>query len=240
MEKKVFLTVQSDYHKIKVPVDDILYVTIEGRKTKITRADGSAICTNRSLRDIYAELPEELFSNINRGIVISNRYVKGEKNGVVTMKDGMQFRRRVRADRAPKKPKPTPQERPTCPVEQIDPWLGQMPVPVCVLELVRQGRRGVQFVPRYMNRAMEELEQIKLGSAATLEQLPGAGSEKWLTLFADVAVNGTCRTAEDIWGNSGRFFRVHCYRPQQGYCAMVLTELTGEMKLVQELFKREK
>jgi len=238
VEKKVFLTVQSDYHKIKVPVDDILYVTIEGRKTKLTRTDGSAICTNRSLRDIYAELPEELFSNINRGIVVSNQYIKSEKGGVVTMKDGAEFRRRVRADRTPKKPKLTLQERPACPVEQLDPWIGPMPAPVCMLELVQRGRRGVQFVPRYMNRAMEALEQVKQETVTSLEQLPGAGSEKWLTIFADVAINGATRTAEDIWGETGRFFRVHCYQPQPGYCAMVLTELTSEMKLVQELFKK--
>ena len=61
MEEKRYLTVQSDYHKVLVPVDDIMYLTVDGRKTKITRKDGSALRTNRSMKDIYAELPGEVF-----------------------------------------------------------------------------------------------------------------------------------------------------------------------------------
>ena len=89
--EKRYLTVQADYHKVLVPLDEIMYLTIDGRKTKITRKDGSFVRTNRSMKDIYAELPEELFSSINRGIVVSRGFVKHEKNGFITMKDGTVF-----------------------------------------------------------------------------------------------------------------------------------------------------
>ena len=239
----MFLTVQSDYHKVRVPVEDIVYITIEGRKSRIMRADGSTLYTNRSLKDIYAELPDELFSNINRGIVISNKYIDHEQGGVVTMTDGTAFRRRVRSDRVPhtKAVKPSVgDEKKVCPAETLGQWLGTLPMPACVMEMVYRSRgRGVEFLLRYCNSAMEELEGVALTEVKDkpLEQLPVVGHAKWLTIFADVAVNGSSRMMEDVWEN-GTFFRLCCYQPQPGFCALVMTDLTKENRLVQELFQR--
>lgn len=240
MAETVYLTVQSDYHKVKVPVDEIIYITIEGRKTKITRADGRAICTNRSLRDVYGELSDELFTSINRGIVVSKKYIKGEKDGVVTMTDGMTFRRRVRSDRSVKRPK-ADQSQAQCPTDTLAQWLGTLPIPICVMEVV-YGRRshGAEFLLRYCNRAMEELEGVSLTDVQDkpLEQLPGMGERKWLTVFVDVAINGSFRVLETPWQDGEKFVRLHCYQPQPGFCAAALTDLTKENKLVQELFQR--
>ena len=243
MAERAVLTVQSDYRKVQVPVDDILYITIENRKTKITRLDGSTLCTNRSLKDIYAELPETRFASINRGIVVSIRNIRQESGGVVTMTDGASFRRRVRSDRLPQREKVRVQaleERVICPGDVMDQWVGNMPLPMCVLEMAYRSRgRGAEFLLRYCNRAMEALEQVRLADVRDkpLEQLPGMGNPKWLTVIADVAINGGCRTLEDLWSD-GRFLRIHCFQPQQGFCALVLTDLTRENNLVQELFQR--
>lgn len=193
MGQTVYLTVQSDYHKVKVPVDEIQYITIEGRKTKITRADGRAVCTNRSLRDVYAELSDELFASINRGIVVSKKFIKEEKDGVVTMMDGTTFRRRVRSDRSAKR-KAVGDEAVLCPTETLDKWLSTLPVPICVMEVVYGRRtRGAEFLLRYCNRAMEQLEGAKLSEVRDkpIEQLPGLGEKKWLSVFVDVAINGS-------------------------------------------------
>ena len=238
MGETVYLTVQSDYHKVKVPVDDIQYITIEGRKTKITRADGRAICTNRSLRDVYGELSDELFTSINRGIVVS----KGEKDGVVTMKDGTTFRRRVRPDRSAKRIKPDAAQA-ICPADTLGQWIGALPMPICVMEVVYGRRsRGAEFLLRYCNRALEQLEDVTLSEVRDkpLEQLPGMGEQKWLTVFVDVAINGSFRVLETPWRDGEKFVRLHCYQPQPGFCAVALTDLTKENKLVQELFQRGK
>lgn len=243
MAERVYLTVQSDYRKVQVPVDDILYITIENRKTKITRVDGSVVCTNRSLKDIYAELPEAQFSSINRGIVVAVRQIRQEVGGVVTMTDGTSFRRRVRSDRLPQREKVRAmalEDRVLCPGDLMEQWVGNMPLPLCVLEMVYRSRgRGVDFQIRYCNKALEALEQVQFSEVRdkSIEQLKGVGSAKWLTVFADVAVNGSSRTLEDVWPD-GRFWRIHCYQPQQGFCALVLTDLTRENNLVQELFQR--
>lgn len=240
MGETVYLTVQSDYHKVKVPVDEILYITIEGRKTKITRADGRAICTNRSLRDVYAELSDELFASINRGIVVSKKFIKEEKDGVVTMKDGATFRRRVRSDRSVKRPK-TGGDQVICPADTLTQWLGGLPIPICVMEVVYGRRsRGAEFLLRYCNGAMEQLEGTTLSEVRDkpLEQLPGLGEKKWLSVFVDVAINGSYRSMETPWRDGEKFFRLHCYQPQPGFCALALVDLTKETKLVQELFQR--
>ena len=247
MGDRRYLTVQADYHKVQVPVDDIMYVTIEGRKTKITRTDGSSLRTNRSLRDVYGDLPGEVFSSINRGIVVSKNYVKSEKKGIITMQDGTQFKRRVRADRL-ERPKiiPAVQEseawRP-CPVEELTWWVGEMPMPMCILELVYRSRGGsATFVVRYCNRALEELEGVRLADVKDqpIGKLGTLSNSKWLTVFADVAINGSVQTMEDQWGDTGRYMRAHCYQPQSGCCALVLTDLTRTHNVVEKLILRGK
>ena len=242
MGEKRYLTVQADYHKVLVPVDEIMYLTIDGRKTKITRKDGSSVSTNRSMKDIYAELPGEVFSSVNRGIVVSRSFVKHEKNGLITMKDGTEFKRRVRSDRVKEKPRtvrPQPVVR-ELPAGELDWWLGDLPMPMCVLELAYGGSGGsAEFTVRYCNRAMESLEGVVFREIQNrpVSAMKGIGSEKWLTIFADVAINGSSRVLEDLW-EDGSFMRVHCYQPQNGCCAVVLTDLTREHNLVQKLFRR--
>ncbi len=244
MGEKRYLTVQADYRKIQVPVDAISYITIEGRKTKITKSDGSVLRTNRSLKDIYGELPQDVFSNINRGIVVSKNHIKDEKSGVITMSDGTQFKRRVRSDRIREKSKTeakAPAPSLPCPAGELDLWLGTLPLPMCILELVYQGRTGgAEFLVRYCNRAMEQLENVRLAEVQDqpLSVLKGVGNPKWLTVFADVAIHGSTQVLEDLWAEDGRFLRLQCYQPQRSYCAVVLTDLTRENKLVQDLFQR--
>lgn len=241
--ERQYLTVQADYRKIQVPVEEITYLTIEGRKTKITRKDGSALCTNRSLRDVYGDLPEEAFVSVNRGIVVAKGYIKGEKDGVITMTDGTRFKRRIRTDRVREKPSSgaPAKELAPCPAETLDQWLGTMPMPLCVMELVYRSRGGgAEFVVRYCNRAMEQLEQTREVRDRPLTALKGLGNPKWLTVFADVAINGTARTLEDLWEDGERYLRLHCYQPRSGCCAVILTDMTRENSLIQELFQRGK
>lgn len=240
----MYLTVQSDYRRVQIPLDDIAYITVEDRKTKITRGDGSVIRTNKSLKDVYAELPENTFSNINRGIIVSARYVQNEVNGILTMKDGTKLRRRVRSDRLPKRqsaPKPTIAARHVaCPASELSKWLSSMPIPMLILELV-PAASGVDFRIRLCTPALCALLDMPQEALAdqSAQLLPGIGSAKWMAVFADVAVNGGSRIIEDVPVSAGRFIRLQCYQPQPGYCGCVLIDLTKENHLVQQLFCQE-
>lgn len=240
---KTVLTVHADYRKAQIPVDDIAYITVEERKTKITRGDGSVLRTNQSLKDIFAQLPEETFLNINRGIVISKRFIQDEKNGEITMTDGARFRRRVRADRAPKRPRqpaaPKREKRAVCPAETLAQWLDPMPVPVLIMELVYGSGGGVDFLVRYLSREMAQLESVTIDEILnqSVLKLSNVGSPKWMAIFADVAIHGGTRVIEDVLEGSGKYMQLRCYQPQPGFCGCVLTDLTKENNLVQELFR---
>ena len=225
---KTVLTVHADYRKAQIPADDIAYITVEDRKTKITRRDGTVLRTNQSLKDVFAQLPEETFLNINRGIVVSKRFIKDEKNGEITMTDGTRFRRRVRADRAPKRKKQPAasraEKREVCPAE--------------VMELV-YGGGGVDFLVRYLSREMAQLESVTVEEILnqSVLKLRNVGSPKWMAIFADVAIHGGSRVIEDVLEDSGKYMQLRCYQPQPGFCCCVLTDLTKENNLVQELFR---
>ena len=42
---------------------------------------------------------------------------------------------------------------------------------------------------------------------------------------------------EDVLEDSGKYMQLRCYQPQPGFCCCVLTDLTKENNLVQELFR---
>mgnify|MGYP000426441729 CR=1 FL=1 len=87
---------------------------------------------------------------------------------------------------------------------------------------------------------MEELEHVRLEAVQDqpLTVLKGLGNPKWLTVFADVAINGGTRSMEELWEENGKFLRLYCYQPRTGCCALVLADLTRENSLIQELFQR--
>ncbi len=237
---KAVLTVHADYRKLRIPVEDIAYITVDNRKTKITKGDGTVLRTNQSLKDVFAQLPEDTFININRGIVVSKRFIKQEKNGIVTMTDGASFRRRVRADRAPKRPAPKPRQEKhaVCPAETLGQWLDNFPMPLLLMELV-YGDGGVDFRIRYLSGEMARLESVTVGEALdqSVLKLSNVGDPKWMAIFADVAIHGGTRLIEDVLEDSGKYMQLRCFQPQPGYCGCVMTDLTKENNLVQELFR---
>lgn len=237
---EAILTVHADYHRIQIPADDIAYITVEDRKTKITRGDGSVLRTNQSLKDVFAQLPEDTFVNINRGIVVSKRFIQKEKAGVITMTDGTQFHQRVRVDRVPKRTavKPKQVKHRTVPADTLGQWLDTMPVPVLIMELVYEAA-GADFMIRYLSREMAQLERVTLQEVLnqSVLKLNNLGNPKWMAIFADVAIHGGTRVIEDVLEGSGKYMQLRCYQPQKGFCGCVLTDLTKENKLVQELFR---
>ncbi|MCI7322012.1 MAG: GGDEF domain-containing protein, partial [Lachnospiraceae bacterium] len=50
------------------------------------------------------------------------------------------------------------------------------------------------------------------------------GDRKWIVPYADVALNGGQRTLHDYSPEIDKILIIHCYQPQPGYCACVLTE----------------
>ena len=125
-----------------------------------------------------------------------------------------------------------------CPAEVLGQWLDPMPMPMLVMELV-YGAGGVDFRIRYLSREMARLESVTMEEALdqSVLKLSNVGSPRWMAIFADVAIHGGSRVIEDVLEGSGKYMQLRCYQPQPGFCGCVLTDLTKENNLVQELFR---
>ena len=102
-----------------------------------------------------------------------------------------------------------------------------MPIAFCIIELrFDQQGKGIDFIFRYCNRAMERLE------GKTLEQMLNHSfydifanaDKKWLVAYADVALNGGKRTIYDYSSEVNKDLEIYCFQPQEGYCACLLLE----------------
>jgi hypothetical protein len=234
MEAKLFLTVQVNYKKTDIPLDEISYINVEGRKTKITLGDGSYYLTNKKMKDIYAVLPEKTFDNINRGIIVAQKYVKSIEKGTYIMTDGAKFRHRVRSSKIPKKHKVLNEEIiagfnsfPRELLKEAHLWIEKMPIAFCIIELIfHRNGSGIDFILRYSNHALAALMNMKL------EEMHGKpfysvfkkSDKKWLVTYSDIALNGGTHIIEGYSPETKRNMKIYCFQPKQGFCACLFTE----------------
>jgi hypothetical protein len=237
MEAKLFLTVQVNYKKTDIPLDEICYISVEGRKTKITMRDGGFYLTNKKMKDIYAVLPEKAFDNINRGIIVAQRYVKDVEDGVYTMSDGAQFRHRVRKSKIPKKHKvlneeiiagfsPVPREF----IKEAHLWIEKMPVAFCIIELTfHNNGSGIDFILRYSNHALADLMDMKLDEmhGKPFYSIFKKSDRKWLVTYSDIALNGGTHIIEGYSLEIKKNMKIYCFQPKQGFCACLFTEIAN-------------
>jgi hypothetical protein len=234
MEAKLFLTVQVNYRKTDIPLDEICYITVESRKTKIKLKDGSFYLTNKKMKDIYAVLPEGAFENINRGIIVAGRYVEKVENGVYTMVDGATFRHRIRKERIPKKHKvlnekaipgfnPVPREL----LQEAHLWIEKMPIAFCIIELIfHNNGSGIDFILRYSNHALATLMNMKLDEmhGKSFYSIFKKSDRKWLVTYSDIALNGGTHIIEGYSLEVNKNIKIYCFQPKQGFCACLFTE----------------
>ena len=105
--------------------------------------------------------------------------------------------------------------------------LDDMPVAYCVIELVfDEAGHGIDFIFRYCNKQMQVIEGIPVEDMVdhSFYEVFKNGDKKWLVAYADVALNGVQRTLHDYSPEVDKTLTIHCYQPEPGYCACVLTE----------------
>ena len=105
--------------------------------------------------------------------------------------------------------------------------LDEMQLAYCVIELVfDENGHGLDFIFRYCNKEMERLEGVPIENMLnhSFYEVFKNGDKKWLVAYADVALNGVKRTIRDYSPEIGKTLTIHCYQPEPGYCACVLTE----------------
>lgn len=79
----------------EIDIDQIIYITRDGRKSVIHMNDGTTYNTFHTIKGLLEVLPAERFACINKGIVISARYIKEVNDNNYIMMDGAIFKGRA-------------------------------------------------------------------------------------------------------------------------------------------------
>ena len=212
--------------------ENILYLYRNDRKTVVHRMDGEEVALYAPLHSVWSALPEDMFLNISKGIVVCrNQIVDISNDGIYTMSDGRSFQgrrrglsdhRRLRAEikRVDAQLRPMSMSL----LEKCS-LLDDMPLAFCIIELVfNEDGHGVDFIFRYCNAEMATIEGVpveEMLGRSFYEVFPN-GDKKWLVSYADVALNGTKHILHDYSPEVDKCLTIHCYQPEPGYCACVL------------------
>lgn len=226
------------FEKNNIKVKELMYILRDGRKTAFYLVDGRVCKNYAQIKDLEAELSANNFIRINKSIIVAKHHIVSVESGVYTMADGRDLRGRVRTPGAHKTTAKSLGENCTVTKKNENPVrrlgldsftvLESMNLPFCIVELVfEKNRHGMDFVFRYCNAKMAEYEGKPLKSMVNhsfFEVFDSESKRNWLTIFADVAINGESRVIHDLNEKNGRRVSVYCFRPKEGFCACVLTE----------------
>ena len=234
--------VERYFKRRSIEVEHILYAYHNGRNLVICMDSNDEISCSMQIRELIEYIPMEDFIVIRRGVVVRKSGILAiSDEGIYTMLDGKTFqgqkryltehkklRTMLNLDNSRVHIKGIPVHPSiSLPLLEKCSVLDDMPVAFCVIELVfDEAGHGIDFIFRYCNKQMEVLEGVPVEDMVdhSFYAIFKNGDKKWLVAYADVALNGVQRTLHDYSPEIGKTLTIHCYQPEPGYCACVLTE----------------
>ena len=226
-------TVRHFLQKNNISAANIKYVIREDNKTNIYLLDGRVIPCFHPVKAIRELLPDEAFCVINKGVLIARGQIINIDRSTYTMLDGRVFEGRKRGLKEHQSINDSLNRNINLPVTGIDDIthafsiLNSMPAAFCVIQLLFDERgKGIDFIFRYCNQAMEELEQKSLAELTDhsfYDIFPNA-DRKWLVSYANVALNGGTCTIQDYSPEVNKTLTIRCFQPMEGFCACLLLE----------------
>ena len=228
--------------KHNVEVEHILSAHCKNRYLIIRLDSGDEVTCYMLMYELMEVLPEDEFLTVRKGAVLRKTgIVSISDDGVYTMIDGSTFQGTKRSLKKHKVMREklglnTPRWQtdvasalPMKPLTLLEKCsiLDDMPVAYCIIELVfDENGHGLDFIFRYCNKQMEVIEGVPVEDMVdhSFYEVFKNGDRKWIVPYADVALNGGQRTLHDYSPEIDKNLIIHCYQPQPGYCACVLTE----------------
>lgn len=221
---------------------DIMYILREDGLTIIYPVRGGEIRTYNTIKSLLEVLPDNEFFVINKGIVVSQSFVKSIDKQDCVMDDGAIFKMRVREADSIVKAVVERKKRQEAVRNMMNAGLAleqyavfdDMPIALCVIELVfDKDGHGMDFVFRYCNKMMGVLEDMPaedMVNRSLYEVLPD-GDRKWLVTYADVAMNGNNRVIQGSYSPKlDKLLSVYCFRPKKNFCACAILPPTVQYK----------
>ena len=225
-----------------IEVEHILYSYRTERNLVICMDSGDEISCSMLTRELIEHIPMDEFVLLRKGVVIRKSGILAiSDDGIYTMIDGKTFqgqkrhliehkklRTMLNLDNSRVHIKDIP-VHPSISLTLLEKCsvLDDMPVAYCVIELVfDENGHGIDFIFRYCNKQMEMIEGVPVEDMVdhSFYEVFKNGDKKWLVAYADVALNGVQRTLHDYSPAVDKTLTIHCYQPEPGYCACVLTE----------------
>lgn len=219
-------------HKLKF--SDILYLERKDNKTVLTTIDHTTFETYIPLKYLLDGLPSGCFIHINKGIAVAVEAIARIDGNVYWMNDGQSFTGRARsigqhnANRQLLENAVTPNNHLISETMfQKFSVMDKLPLAFCVVEMIFNSvGHTVDFTYRYCNDAMEQRERLSKAELLnhSYYDIYAHGDSKWLTIFTDVAVNGTPHMVRDYDAYNKVNITLYCYQPVKNFCASILIE----------------
>lgn len=211
--------------KSNVVVTEVMYMTHDERKTCLHLTDGRKVETFHPLKRVIEAFPVGSFEVINKGIAIAPCFVERAQYNVFRMKDGVEFHGRARKKKDELCSQVLMNGKRGLEWAQFS-ILDNLPIAFCIIELVvDENKHGIDFIFRYCNKEMEVLEGKPISEMInkSFYEIFKDGDQKWLVIYADVAVNGVTKVIEDYSPEIGAKLKIYCYQPKPNFCACALT-----------------
>ncbi|MDO4478724.1 MAG: PAS domain-containing protein [Lachnospiraceae bacterium] len=226
-------TIKHFFRKNNIHASNIKYIIREDNKSCIHLMDERVISCFHTIKSMRDALPADDFCMIKKGILVAKNQIINIDKNVYTMLDGRVFDGRKRGLKAHQSLNDALNRNINKPIANIEDLttafgiLDDMPAAFCVIQLLFDEKgKGIDFIFRYCNKAMEALENKTLEEMldqSFYEIFPNA-DPKWLISYANVALNGTTCTIRDYSPEVDKTLVIRCYQPMEGLCACLLLE----------------
>lgn len=225
------------FKRRNILVEHIISAYSKNQALIICMESGDEFSTSILLYELISYLPKDEFIEIRRGTIVRiSAIISISDDGLYTLIDGKSYQGRKRNLRTHKNLRDELIMKNNILIKPIKlsqsflekcSILDEMQLAYCIIELVfDENGHGLDFIFRYCNKEMERLEGVPIENMLnhSFYEVFKNGDKKWLVAYADVALNGVKRTIRDYSPEIGKTLTIHCYQPEPGYCACVLTE----------------
>lgn len=222
--------------------NDILYITISDKLSFLHLKDNITLNLFITLSELEQELPSSEFVRVSRNCIVNYHSITSIHDSHISLSNSESLPYSKRREKSildgyqkylqQKFSLNTPDNiRQTIDFSEQYKGFDNIPFAFAVIEMVRNhDGECIDFIFRYANEALADLEGVplkKLMGNSFLSIFKNV-QKKWLSIYQEVAYEGKQLEIIDFRAEINKTLRILCFRPIQGYCACLMTDVTGK------------
>lgn len=240
MKETIKLLINRKWETIQTK--DILYITISDKLSFLHLKDSVTLNLFITLSELEQLLPRADFVRISRNCIINYHAIYSIHDTQVTLTNNESLPYSKRREKSildgyqKYVQNKYASESPDTLRQAIDFYekyksFENIPIAFAVIEMVVDGNgHSIDFIFRFANQALAELEGVPLNELkgnSFFSIFPDA-QKKWLSIYREVAFEGKQMEIIDFREELKKVLRIQCFQPMHGYCACLLTDVTGK------------